>query len=176
MKKLVLAVFFVIAVFVSHWRAGIAQQVEIESKIIEYNLLYPGILPDHPFYFLKQARDTIVYFLTRDYIKKAKLKLEFSDKKANMALLLSQKGKWKLAATTLLEAEVDFNKISGLISTSKKQGVTAPDNFILTLKLSNEKHQQVIEELLKNAPQGERSNFEKALYENQRIRKTISKL
>lgn len=153
-----------------------SDEIRIEAKTIEYNLIYPGILPDHPLYFLKNIRDNVVYFLTRDYLKKARLNLDFSDKKAAMALLLSQKGKWKLAGSVLSEGEADFSKIPDLMNVSRKQGVAAPENLILTLKLSNEKHQEVIEQMLKDAPQGERKNFEAILKTNNNIQKSLSTL
>ncbi len=179
-KKAIVATFLLIlsTVFLSKSLSSISasEEVNIEAKTVEYTLIYPGILPDHPLYFIKTIRDNIVYFLTRDYIKKAKLNLDFSDKKAAMALLLSQKGKWKLSTDTILDGEREFGKIPELLNISKKQGAAAPENFILILKLSNEKHREIIEQMLKDAPQGERRNFEEALTLNNKAQKTLSKL
>ena len=65
-------------------------------------------------------------------------------------------------------------KIPTLIETSKKQGVSAEGDFILRVKLSNEKHREVLESLIKDAPQGERSGFEQILTLNREIKEKIA--
>lgn len=153
-----------------------AQEVKIEGKNIDYTLAYPGILPDHPLYFLKSMRDDIVYFLTRDYLKKAKLNLAFSDKKARMAIELSRKGKSHLALVIIIDGEKDFLKIPKLLTTSKNQGGGSGGNFIATLRSANEKHREVIESLLKEAPQGELDKFNEALKLNKTIQTQLGKI
>lgn len=153
-----------------------AQEVVITGKKIEYILAYPGILPDNPLYSVKKIRDNVVYFLSRDYIKKANLKLDQSDKKAHMAIELSKKGKWRLAIETIIDGEQDFLKIPKLLTTSKKQGNGPTGNFILTLKLANEKHREVVESLLKDAPRGESAQFDQALNLNKAIYTQLQKL
>lgn len=153
-----------------------AQGVKIEGKTIDYTLAYPGILPDHPLYFIKSVRDNLLYFLTRDNIKKAKRNLEFSDKKARMAIDLSKIGKWNLAVTTIIDGEKDFLKIPKLLTIAKSQGAGSSESLILTLKLANEKHREVIESLLKEAPQGESKRFDEVITLNKNIQKQIEKL
>jgi len=153
-----------------------AQEVTITGEKIDYILEYPGILPDHPLYGFKKIRDNLRFFLNRDYIKKAELLLLYSDKKIHAALLLSQKGKWQLATQTLIQAENDFAKIPTLIATSKKQGTPSPEALSLDLKLSNQKHHEIIETFLKNAPSGERSKAEATLVQNLKIKKDLLKL
>lgn len=154
----------------------IEQEIKIEAKEIEYELPYHGILPDHPLYFLKSARDRLLIFLTREHIKKAELYLLLSDKRAGMATGLSEKGKWKLATRTIAEGENFFLKIPKTLTTSKEQGVAPADDFILKIKLSNEKHQEIIESLLKDSPQGEREGLDDVLILAKKISKKLSSL
>lgn len=154
----------------------LSQEVELEGKKAEYELPYPGILPDHPLYFLKMGRDRLLLFFTRDQLKKAELYLLYSDKRAHMAIELSKKGKWQLAETTISKGEKYFLKIPPAISKSREQGVSPPEDFILKIKLSHEKHSEIIESLLKDAPQGERRGLEGVLNLNKHIGEMVSTL
>ena len=124
-----------------------------QEKVI-YNLPYPGLLPDNPLYTVKVIRDKIADFLTRDNLKKSELYLLNSDKRASMSMALASKGKNQLAIDTFVKGEKYFFKIPGLLRSAKKQGTQAPSSFIETLKLSNAKHKELIEELIKILPQG----------------------
>ncbi len=124
-----------------------------QEKVI-YNLPYPGLLPDNPLYFTKIVRDRITDFLTRDNLKKAELYLLYSDKRVSMSLVLATKGKNQLSIDTFIKGEKYFLKIPELLRSAKKQGVQAPSSFKETLKLSNAKHKELIEELIKTLPQG----------------------
>lgn len=149
-------------------------EVRIEAKKVDYTLPYPGLLPDHPLYMIKEIRDNVLIFFTRDYLKKTEIQLLLSDKKIVMADDLAKKGKWQVSSAIALEAEQQSVGIPELVSRSKRQGASASDNFIQKLKMSNAKHQEIIEDLLKNSPQGERTKFEKALSLNKEITKKIA--
>jgi len=151
-------------------------EIKIEAKKIDYVLPYPGILPDHPLYFLKAVRDKSLDFFTRDYIKKAQLYLLFSDKRANMAIELAKKGRWGLMISTVSKGEKYTLKIIQLLKTSKKQGASAESDFILRVKLSNDKHREIIETLLKDIPQGERKKLEEVLNLNKQIKEKLALL
>lgn len=58
---------------------------------INYTLPYPGILPDHPLYFLKSFRDAILSRLISNPVKKFEFDLLQADKKLNMAIFLKMK-------------------------------------------------------------------------------------
>jgi len=141
-----------------------------------YNLPYPGILPDHPLYTVKAVRDKLMDILTRDHIKKASLYLLFSDKRVNMAIMLSKKGKNKLAVTTFAKGEKYFLKIPELLITSKKQGVAASSELVETLRLSNAKHREIANELLKTAPANQIKTMEEIIQINQEIKEKLKKL
>ena len=153
-----------------------SQQINLNQDKIEYNLPYPGILPDHPLFFFKKVRDKILELTTRDNLKKAELYLLFSDKRIAMAMVLLKNGKDKYALTAFKQGEDYFLKIPKLLEMSKKQGVSASSDFIQRLKLSNAKHKEVGETLLKDLPQGQNETINESLIINEKIKKKLEKL
>lgn len=153
-----------------------SQVVNLNQDKVEYNLPYPGILPDHPLFFIKEIRDKILIWTTRDHLKKAELYLLLSDKRAMMAMLLAKNGKDKPALTALSQAEEYFLKIPPLLEMSKKQGVTASSDLIQRLKLSNAKHKELEEILLKDLPQGQKEYVNIILDLNLKNKKKVEKL
>ncbi|OGK14235.1 hypothetical protein A3C98_00560 [Candidatus Roizmanbacteria bacterium RIFCSPHIGHO2_02_FULL_37_15] len=153
-----------------------SQPVNLIQEKVEYNLPYPGILPDHPLFFIKEVRDKILELTTRNNLKKAELYLLFSDKRVGMAMSLAKNGKDKQAVKAFLQAEQYFLKIPSLMETSKKQGVSASSDLIQRLKLSNAKHKETGEGFLKDLPQGQNEGVNDALDLNQQIKRKIEKL
>jgi len=152
------------------------EPIDVDITKIEYNLPFPGILPDHPLYPLKSARDTIKVFLTRDYMKKADLLLLLSDKYASMAVALAEDGQWGTAAEAVEQSESSFTDMIDALETSKEQGVSPSAEFLQKIKLSNDKHKEVIQELLITSPQGSHTILEESLEKNNQLRDDIKKL
>ena len=75
------------------------------APLVEYDLPYPGILPDHPLYFLKLIRDKILILSARNLTKKSELYLLFADKHLSMGQLLREKGNLDLSTTTFAKGE-----------------------------------------------------------------------
>lgn len=146
-----------------------------QNKVV-YNLPYPGLLPDHPLYFLKIIRDRINEFLTRDPIKKAQLYLIYSDKRAAMSLALAKKGKAQESLSTFSKGEKYFLKIPPLLKEAKKQGNQAPSSFIEIIKLSNAKHNELIGELIKIIPEGLQKEIDQLFLLNQEVKKELETL
>jgi len=83
--------------------------VEVDQD--EYILPYPGILPDHPLYFLKQLRDNILDFLIVDSYRKVEFYVLQADKRLNMALFLYEKDEAsELASKTIFDASAYLEK------------------------------------------------------------------
>jgi hypothetical protein len=155
--------------------SSVSQAFATQETVV-YNLPYPGVLPDNPFYFLKIFRDRLTEFATRDNLKKADFFLITSDKRVAMAQDLAKKGRDKLAVETYTKAEKYFFQILPLLIESKKQGVSAPSSFIDTLKLSNAKHHEVGETLIKELPAGMNDSLIQALKINEELKARIEKL
>lgn len=96
---------------------------------VEYTLPYPGLLPNHSFYFLKKARDTMVGFLTSNPVKKAEFFLLQADKQVEATYLLGEKDKGDtlLLITTFKEAERYFHAAIVEADAAKKQGMDIHD-------------------------------------------------
>lgn len=156
---------------------GATPQDLIKDGTVVYELPYAGITPENPLYFLKQLRDQIKEFLTRDYIKKAEFLLISSDKRAHIAIILAQKGKTRQSVEVLADAEEKAMRIPQLLRESKKQGSAPNESFVYTLKLSNSKHKEIIQELAKMLPQGQDEQVLSALIDlNQRIATELEQL
>lgn len=181
MKKfgcyLLLIAFVIVVPFVTYFVLGASDSlVKIPQEKVAYNLPYPGLLPDSPLYLAKMVRDRITDFLTRDNLKKAELYLLYSDKRAAMSLILANKGKSQLAIDTFVKGEKYFFKIPNLLKSTKKQGGQVPSNFFQTLKLSNAKHKELIEELIKILPQGLNQSLTQLSDLNQQVKLEIESL
>ena len=176
-RYLLLITFIIVVPFATYFVLGASDSlIKTPQEKVAYNLPYPGLLPDSPLYLAKIVRDRITDFLTRDNLKKAELYLLYSDKRIVMSLLLARKGKSQLAIDTFAKGEKYFLKIPNLLKSAKKQGGQAPSNFIETLKLSNAKHKELIEELIKILPQGLDQSLTQLSDLNQQIKLEIESL
>ena len=161
---IVLILFFTVPIF---YLTNYSQTISLEDKKTVYELPYPGILPDHPLYIFKAARDGIWAFSTRDNLKKADLYILLSDKRAKMAQSLNRKGKTDLAISTMSKGEKYFLKIPELLKDYKSQGGAIRQEMLDKAKSSNNKHKEIIQELLKNSPEGTQYRIAEILKLNQ---------
>lgn len=127
---------------------------------VEYQLPYPGLLPDSPLYFLKVTRDRIVSFLIFDPLKKAEFYLLTADKRlgAGLSLVNKKQGKEDLAASTISKGENYFGKTISKVREAKKQGMETKD-ILRKMSLAAKKHKEVLKELERKAPQNKKEGF-----------------
>ena len=76
-----------------------------EKKEVDYYLSYPGILPDHPLYWLKMIRDRVQLLLITNPLAKAEKLLLYADKRLGASWALIEGNKVDLGVTTLTKAE-----------------------------------------------------------------------
>lgn len=119
----------------------------VMEKKPEYLLPYPGILPDHPLYFLKQIRDGIMDRLIVDPLRKAEFHVLQADKRLNMGKLLVEQGKGALAETTISKGEKYMERAMSGLSAFKSTGRPVPASLIDRLTRSMEKHVEVLGDL-----------------------------
>jgi tetratricopeptide (TPR) repeat protein len=129
---------------------------------VNYELPYPGLLPDSPLYFLRIIRDRIVGFLISDSLKKSEFNLLQADKRLNAGIFLFNKGKIPLAFSTISKAENYFSQALDKIEEAKKQGENISE---VEGKLKNalRKHEQELEILTKKVNSDYKESFEKEL-------------
>lgn len=119
-----------------------------QSARSDYQLPYPGILPDSPLYFLKAARDRVVVFFISDPIKKSEFDLLASDKRLGSGVSLFEKGKKDLSESTISKGENYFEDAVKNIKLAKKQGRDV-GGLLNTMDLSAKKHLEVLNDLKK---------------------------
>lgn len=92
---------------------------------VDYEMPYPGLLPDNPFYILKTTRDQIVGLLITDSFKKAEFDLLQSDKRFQAGVMLYQKdrSKKKLSFTTISKGHNYLDKAIEKTGDAGKQKV-----------------------------------------------------
>ncbi|MCR4263814.1 MAG: DUF5667 domain-containing protein [Candidatus Roizmanbacteria bacterium] len=113
-----------------------------ESASVEYTLAYPGMLPGHPLYKLKVARDKLQAYLISSPAKKVQFYLKQADKGMFATLLLSEQEKQDLTTETALKAEHNIT----LANTYLKQHTEKPNaDLFATLRLASTKHKETLE-------------------------------
>ena len=113
-------------------------------KRVEYELPYPGILPTHPLYFLKNLRDTIIESLITDPVNKSEFYTLQADKKINMALMLKSANKNENAKSAIAESIAAHDKSIALLSQQLKDGKQVPPHILEKLARSLLKHKEVL--------------------------------
>lgn len=92
------------------------------KQTVDYYLVYPGILPDHPLYRFKMIRDRIKILLTREPLSRAQLFLLFADKRVGAGKVLIEGNKVPLGLSTILKGEKYLEKSISEVSKAKKNG------------------------------------------------------
>jgi hypothetical protein len=117
---------------------------------LEYQLPYPGLLPDHPLYIVKRLRDRILLLTARTSERRVTLELLFADKHLSMGQILWERGDVSLAVTTIEEGELYLLRaVSDLIALEKKESI--PPGFADKLELAGRKHADIITRLIASA-------------------------
>lgn len=125
---------------------------------VDYYLPYPGILPDHPLYWVKMFRDRTLLWLTQNRTDKIEKMINFADKRIGAAQALIEGGKVQLGVTTATKAEKyleqavsEYNKIAN-----------DQTNLELKDKLSKSiaKHEEVLSLLISKTDSGSKEILE----------------
>jgi hypothetical protein len=142
--------------------------------VIDYYLPYPGsVLPDNPFWPVKAARDRIWLMLTTNPTRKVELKLLFADKRLGAARILFENGNPEIGLSTLSKAEKYLEEAGMQEKESRDKGYDTTE-LLQRLSKASLKHYQVIQEILKIAPDeagptlSESLNYSKSTYSDAR--------
>ena len=126
---------------------------------VNYELPYPGLLPDNPLYLLRVVRDKTVGFLISDPLKKTEFDLLQANKRLNAGIFLFNKGKTSLALSTVSKAENYFTQALDQIEEAKRQGRNASE-MEKNLRNALGKHQQELGYLISKAKVDVKAGFE----------------
>lgn len=140
------------------------------SAIISYDLPYPGILPDSPFYKLKLLRDKIMVQLINSPEEKIRFYLRLADKGILASAILVDKHNISLAQSTALKAE---NYVTILSRELYASPLEPSKELINTIKTASLKHQEVLTSLLPRVSEEEKKTFETVIDFSKRNLQTI---
>jgi hypothetical protein len=169
MKKLFCIFLLIFGAFFVHVQFAKAQNDQelklaslplgISEEKIDYQLPYPGLLPDNPFYPLKVLRDRIISLFISDPLKKAEFYLLDANKRLNGAFYLFNKDKTKieLVQSTISKAENYFEQAILKTQEAKKQGIDTSD-IQEEMSESLIKYQEILE-TISSKPSAFKSDF-----------------
>lgn len=175
-SKLLNCFIVLLLIVTSVFTAPIFAQEATTSAKNNYQLPYPGLLPDNPLYSLKVFRDRIIEFLIADPIKKAEFDLLSADKRLAIGIALFEKGKKDLAETTISKGENYFEDAIINIDKAKKEGRQLDPSLLLNIELSAKKHNEVLENLVAKASGDLKKRFTKDLSRVVNFLDQVSKL
>lgn len=133
------------------------------SGTTDYQLPYPGILPDNPLYNLKTLRDKIMSFLISVPSKKAEFDLLQADKRLSVAITLFDLKKYELSEATISKGENYFEEALKNIRISKMQGVVIDPSLLTNMELSSKKHKEIIGNMVSKTSGAVQKKFTKDL-------------
>lgn len=173
----IIILLFLVVIVPFFYLFSFSLSVEREApQPVAYELPYPGIMKDNPLYIFKTIRDRVLEFSTRDNLKKAQLRVLFSDKGVRAAELLQKNGHDEQVVTELQTSQSYFKKAIRDVVLSKQQGVSASAELVNKMKLSNLKHREVILHLNQVLSSDERKGLEPILKENAKLRDALKNI
>jgi hypothetical protein len=119
--------------------------IPANQPTIDYTLPYPGMLTNHPLYFLKQVRDQLMLTFINDPVAKTQFYLLQSDKFLSMAMTYANTKNASLEIkNTVLQADANMNLAVDTAQKYKSNGGSIPAFIWDRLVNSIDKHIQVI--------------------------------
>ena len=137
---------------------------------MEYNLPYPGILPDSPLYIFKVARDNLFELILLDPKQKAFYLLLMADKRLSAGFILINNGKTDLGVTTITQGQQDYTRAVDLAVKNKDA------NLLSKLAVAGAKHEEVIALLQPKVADNKSAELQKALEADQNDKNRVLEL
>lgn len=142
---------------------------------INYELPYPGLLPDNPLYFLKVFRDRIVSTLITDPLRKVEFDLLQADKRIHAGVMLVKNGKDDLGVSTISKGINYFDQAVGNIQVAQKQGSDIKP-LLENLYASSRKYKEVFTMLTKQVDKKSSNQLMLEMKRLEKYEKTILEL
>ncbi len=144
------------------------EPVNVKVKIteVDYYLPYPGILPDHPLYWLKMLRDRILLTFTKKPEVKFERLLLYADKRIGAARALIEGGKTELGVSTTDKAEKYLEQALNLFIELTREGKATPE-MKDTINKASQKHIEVLGSLLDKVSDQSKATIDSAMKKTQ---------
>lgn len=126
------------------------KQAETQESIL-YALPFPGILPNHPLFFLKSLRDFIIEKMITNDVKRAEFYILQADKRLQMSLELSGDEYTSLREATRNEAFLYREKSFTTVHNAFEKNILVPRYVLEKLLLSTKKHEEVLQDTMADA-------------------------
>ncbi|PJE63438.1 hypothetical protein COU89_03365 [Candidatus Roizmanbacteria bacterium CG10_big_fil_rev_8_21_14_0_10_45_7] len=107
-------------------------------------LPFPGMLPDHPLYPLKQARDNFMLLTTRAPLNKAQLYLHLADKSINAANMVTD---CAVATKTAIQSQKYLLNQRQALLAAKEMGLTPEITTITGNRMSIKEHGLILKDI-----------------------------
>lgn len=111
---------------------------------ILYELPFPGILPNHPLFFLKSLRDFLIEKTITNDVKRAEFYILQADKRLQMSLELSGDENSLLREATRNDAFLYREKSFIILRNALNKNIRVPRYVLEKLLLSTKKHEEVL--------------------------------
>lgn len=118
----------------------------VQGDPILYTLPFPGILPNHPLYFFKVLRDTLIEKMITSDVKKAEFYILQADKQLQMSLELLNDEDASLREATRNEAFLYREKSLTTLSNVFGKNIIVPRYVLEKLLVSTKKHEEVLQD------------------------------
>jgi len=143
----------------------------------DYQLPYPGMLPDNPLYFLKVIRDNLTSFFISRPLAKANFDLMQSDKDvaASYLLITTEQGKGELALQTFSQSQNYFSDAVSQMHSAKKQGYSIAD-ISKKLQQAQQKHVQMLQSIGQQSHQENTQLYKNELHQEEVLTQTVKTL
>lgn len=141
---------------------------------VNYELAYPGMLPDNPLYFIKMLRDRLVKLLINDSYKKTEFDILNSEKRIYAAKLLVDKKKVSLALETVSKGNNYFSEAIGEVENVKKPISVFP--LLDRMKIVSEKNKEVIRNIEEKVDSGYKKDFDYQIKRIEMMQKSVNDL
>ena len=121
---------------------------ETKTSSIVYTLPFPGILPNHPLYFLKTLRDTLIEKMITNDVKKAEFYILQADKRLQMSIVFVGSDKKELAEAMRSDAFMYREKSFTMLTKAAAKNVAVPRYVLEKLLVSAKKHEEVLQDMV----------------------------
>lgn len=111
---------------------------------VEYALPFAGIMPNHPLYFFKTLRDTLIEKMITNDVKKAEFYILQADKRLQMSIALSGVQEKALSETVRNDALMYREKALTTLTTASEKNIVIPRYVLEKLLVSTKKHEEVL--------------------------------
>jgi len=124
-----------------------SQAAEGANESVDYALPYPGILPNHPLYFLKELRDRIIETLVVDPVRKSEFYLLQGDKWLSSGLMFLEKND-SAQAKMIIEKSADrMQQVVTLLSGEVSKNKPIPSGALDKFEKAIQKHLEIVKGL-----------------------------